>query len=702
VDDAFASVTGANATLIPKSEWQVKARFRLAPTKKKEGLPPLLPLKPPTRSALIIEPPFDADADPTIPPIDLPLQQPPEPEFQLPPDDQVLPPLMNEQEQQQQTPNVNVRRSTRERGVPTWHQDYVPIDQAIAMPTIIEPSVDEYSNPASTGDPLLAYKAVCQSDPDTMYLWQAMKQADWPRFRSAMQKEIDDHTSRGHWKIIKRSDVPEGATVLPAVWSMKRKRCIATREVYKWKARLTVDGSKQRYGIHYDETYSPVVTWATTRFFLIQSLLLGWYTQQLDFTLAYPQADVDRPLYMEIPKGVQVADHPISTKAYVLQLIKNLYGQKQAGRVWYHWMTERLLRMGFTQSAIDPCVFYYKGVVMLVYVDDTILLGPTREGIDTVIQLLHSQFSIEDEGEISDYLGVKITKNHNGTITLSQPHLIQSILLDLHLLNNKQATTRTLPALTTKILHPDVEGKPFDNSFRYRSVIGKLNFLEKSTRPEIAYAVHQCARFVERPTKLHGEAVKRIGRYLLAHPNEGIILRPNQSTFDCWVDASHAGEWRKGSKDSMHDATTAKSRTGYLLQYSGCPIVWASKLQTEIALSSTEAEYIALSTAMREVIPLLRLMNEAKTHGVPMDVCQSHIHCKVFEDNSGALEMAKAPKFRPRTKLINIKYHHFLEHVTSGLLRLHAITTDQQIADIFTKPLAEGPFYNHRKAIMGW
>ena len=697
VDDTFASVTGTNAALIPKSEWQVKARFRPSPRKKKEGLPPLLSPEPLAPAALPLP---DADAAPIPRPIDPPRQQLPEPEFQLPPDDQVLPPLANAQEQQQQAPNV--RRSTRERRVPAWHRDYVPIDQAIATPTIIEPSIDEYFNPASNGDPLLAYKAVRQSDPDTLYLWQAMRQADWPRFRSAMRKEIDDHTSRGHWKIIKRSDVPKRATLLPAVWSMKRKRRIATREVYKWKARLTVDGSKQRHGIHYDETYSPVVTWATTRFFLIQSLLLGWHTQQLDFTLAYPQADVDRPLYMEIPKGVQVAGHPISSETYVLQLIKNLYGQKQAGRVWYLWMTERLLHMGFTQSMIDPCVFYHKGTVMLVYVDDTILLGPTREGIETVMQLLHSQFSIEDEGEISDYLGVKVTKNQDGTITLSQPHLIQSILSDLHLLDNKQATSRTLPALTTKILHSNAGGEPFDNSFHYRSVIGKLNFLEKSTRPEIAYAVHQCARFVERPTKLHGEAVKRIGRYLLAHPNKGIILRPNQSTFDCWVDASHAGEWRKGSEDSAYDAMTAKSRTGYLLQYAGCPIVWASKLQTEIALSSTEAEYIALSTAMREVIPLLRLMAEAKEYGVPIDVHQSHIHCKVFEDNSGALEMAKAPRFRPRTKHINIKYHHFLEHVTSGLLHLHAVTSDQQIADIFTKPLAEDLFYNHRKAIMGW
>jgi hypothetical protein len=627
VDDTFASVTGSNAALIPRSEWQVKARLRPAPTKKKEGLPPLLlpesPIPSIPRNNINVAPPI----------ADQPPQPPLEFEFQLPPNDQVLPPPTEEQqEQQQRVPEV--RRFGRERRAPAWHRDYVPIDRAITMPTIIEPSIDEFFNPASTGDLLLTYKAIRQSDPDTMYLWQAMRQADWPQFRSAMQKEIDDHTSRGHWKIIKRSDIPKGATVLTAVWSMKRKRRISTREVYKWKARLTIDGSKQRYGIHYNETYSPVVTWATTRFFLIQSLLLGWHTQQLDFTLAYPQADVDRPLYMEIPKRLQVAGQPISTETYVLQLIKNLYGQKQASRVWYLWMTERLLRMGFMQTTIDPCIFYYKGTVMLVYVDDTILLGPMREGINTVMRLLHSQFSIEVEGEISDYLGVKVTKNQDGSITLNQPHLIQSILSDLHLRDNKQATSRAMPALTTKILHPDAEGTPFNNSFHYRSAIGKLNFLEKSTRPEIAYAVHQCARFVERPTKLHGEAVKHIGRYLLAHPDKGIILRPNQSTFDCWVDASHAGELRKGSKDSTHDATTAKSRTGYLLQYAGCPIIWASKLQTEITVSSTEAEYIALSTAMREVIPLLRLMKEAKEYGVPIEVQQSNIHCKVFEDKS--------------------------------------------------------------------
>ena len=96
-------------------------------------------------------------------------------------------------------------------------------------------------------------------DPDTMYLWEARKEADYPQFLEAVQKEIDDHTKREHWKLCQHSQVPPGATVLPSVWSMKRKRRISTREVYKWKARLTIDGSKQQYGKHYDETYSPVV-----------------------------------------------------------------------------------------------------------------------------------------------------------------------------------------------------------------------------------------------------------------------------------------------------------------------------------------------------------------------------------------------------------------------------------------------------------
>ena len=120
-------------------------------------------------------------------------------------------------------------------------------------------------------------------------------------------------------------------------------------------------------------------------------------------------------------------------------------------------------------------------------------------------------------------------------------------------------------------------GEPrFDNSFNYRRVIGKLLYLEKSTRPELAYAVHQCARFCNDPRKSHGEALKRIGRYLITTAEKGMIINPNGNSFECWVDASHAADWKK--ENAMDDDATTKLRTGYILNYAGCPILWGSKM----------------------------------------------------------------------------------------------------------------------------
>jgi hypothetical protein len=182
---------------------------------------------------------------------------------------------------------------------------------------------------------------VASSDPDVMYLWQAKKQMDWPQFKAAMQKEIEDHTENENWEIVRHSDIHKNTPILPTIWLMKQKRRISTREVYKWKARLTIDGSKQKYGLHYNEMYSPVVTWATTRFFLIQSIIHGWYSCQLDFIVAYTQAPVERELYMGIPKGVTMVGTADRTK-YALCLLKNLYGQRQAGRVWYQYLSRGL------------------------------------------------------------------------------------------------------------------------------------------------------------------------------------------------------------------------------------------------------------------------------------------------------------------------------------------------------------------------
>jgi hypothetical protein len=602
------------------------------------------------------------------------------------------------------TPNegAQLRRSNRIRKQPErYGYDNTSTMQDALSTTHDESSIVTYEAlqvsteiSDSLRDPILSMKSV--ADPDTMYLWQARKEKDFPEFLKAMQKEIDDHTTGKHWKLVHKSELPTGATVLPAVWSMKRKRRIAKREVYKWKARSNIDGSKQVHGVHYDQTYSPVVVWQTTRFFLIQSLLNNWKTKQLDFVPAFPQAPVERELYMKLPMGVRL-EGDANSDDYVLQILKNLYGQKQAGKVWYDYLG--LEEIGFVRSTVDECVFYYKSSVLLVYVDDSILMGPNEGELKHLIKEMGMRCKVQEEGDLCDYLGIQIKKGDDGSMTLTQPQLIDSILKDMKL-DKENVKGRKTPAMKTKLIYKDEDGEDFDNRFQYRSVIGQLNYLEKCTRPDIAYAVHQCARFISCPKESHAEAIKYICRYLAATKDKGFILKPSGHKFECYVDSSHAGDWKQHT--AMDDPSTAKSRTGYVINFAQCPLVWASRLQTEIALSSTEAEYIALSTASREILPLLSLAKEACKHKIISKAETPVIRCKIFEDNQGAVEMANVPKMRLRTKHLNIKYRFFRQYVQQGILQVERINGEDQSADIFTKPLDYASFIRYRQSIMGW
>jgi hypothetical protein len=528
-----------------------------------------------------------------------------------------------------------------------------------------------------------------------------MKEPDSRKFEQAMVDEVEAHTKNGHWVVVRRSDVPAGTKVLPSVWAMKRKRRIATNEAYKWKARLNLHGGKQEHGVNYWETYAPVIAWSTIRLFLILTLLNGWSSRQVDFVLAYPQADIECTLYMEIPRGFKFQG---SRSTHCLELKKNLYGQKQAGRVWNEYLHDGLLARGFVQSRVDMCLYYRGKVALMIYTDDGIFVGPTDQDINEAYKCLtepigeHRAFKMTDEGDLSDYLGVKVEKLPNGTIKLSQPHLIQQVLNDLNF--NERTGTKPTPASTSVKIDRDLHGAPFNETWDYRSVIGKLNFIEKSTRLDIAYAVHQCARFSADPRESHATAVKRIGKYLLATKDKGLILNPKDHSFDCWVDADFVGNYNRINADV--DPSTAKSRTGFIVTYAGCPIVWASKLQPEVALSSSESEYAALSASLREVIHLMQLVAEAKDLGWETFVGKPTVHCKVFEDNSGALEMARLPKMRPRTKHICVKMHHFREHVRKGLVTINKIPTQFQLGDIATKAQPEALFVSQRESLMQW
>ena len=364
-------------------------------------------------------------------------------------------------------------------------------------------------------------------------------------------------------------------------------------------------------------------------------------------------------------------------------------------------MDQGMREIGFKPSQFDPCLYYQGSVVFLVYFNNCIVFGPSDQSIDQVVTDLRAcsrQFTVDDQGDIGDFLGIEVQKQDDGLIFLTQPQLIYSIIKDLHLQTSSNG--KKMPSVTTSLLHKDVEGPGMTPDFHYRSVIGKLNFLEKSTRPDISISVHQCAHFSENPNRSQTEAVKCIGRYLLSSRDKGLIILPNQmSQFDCWVNADFTGNWRQS--DAHVDPMTFKSRSGWLVCFAGAPITWASKMQTITAMSTTEAEYIALSTSLREVIPM-GMLHEAREHGIQVDYLPPKVHCTVFVDNSSALELARLPKIRPRTKHINQSYHHFREHVERQDVSIQVTPTEAQLADLLTKPLPEHPLQRHRKAIMEW
>ncbi len=363
---------------------------------------------------------------------------------------------------------------------------------------------NEFNSEINDANPI-AYKA--STDPDTMYMHQAMMEPDKGEFIKAMQKEVEDQMSNGNFTIVHKDEVPKDKVILPAVWQMRRKRDIKTRQIKKYKARLNIDGSRMKPGVHYDQTYAPVASWNSIRLLLILVAMMGWHTQQIDYVLAFPQAPVEKEIYMKIPKGFEVTGE--NAKDYVLKLKRNVYGQKQAGRVWNKYLKKKLIEeVGFTKSKHDECVFYKNNTVYILYTDNSILAGPDKHEIDQIITDIQAAgLDITKEGDIKDFLGVNINKRKDGSIELTQPHLINQILDDLKV-SGKSFKTKETPAKTSQILHRDEKGKPFDNSFHYCSVIGKLNYLEKGTRSNISYITHQCACFTEKPKDSHARAIR--------------------------------------------------------------------------------------------------------------------------------------------------------------------------------------------------
>ena len=594
-------------------------------------------------------------------------------------------PRLNTKLTKQQLNAFYTKHEINYKNIPTFNNALLNAER---LNTLLDDTINELQ-------PMHVYAAATNTNPNILGHSAAMRAKDADEFLKSMKQEIDRLIEYDIFDVVDINTIPKHTKILRAIWSHRRKTT-PSGEIYKYKSRICADGSQLEKGIDFDETFSPVVAWSTVRLLLILAITKGLKMRQVDYIQAFTQAELDDDVYMHIPAGFYY-ENPLNNNYKVLKLKRNLYGLTVASRNWFLKLSKGLFDRGFKPSEIDPCLYIKDDIICLVYVDDTIFFAKEEKVIDDMITELQKDFDLTDEGDVEAFLGIKIEHHTNGDISMSQPGLIDSILNDVGLKHDSK--TKNTPA-TYPLLHKHENGAEREDNWDYRSIIGKLSYLCRNTRPDLEFAVHQCARFQSNPKRAHEEAIKRICRYLLGTKTKGIIMHPNNNLkqLNCYVDADFAGTY---TAEISNDPTICRSRTGFVILYANCPVLWTSKLQTEIALSTVEAEYIALSQSLRELIPMKEILKELS--GI-LEIPETEIktHCTVFEDNKGAEELARTAKYRPRTKHIAIKYHHFRDHVRNGSISIERVDTLNQKADILTKPLTFKLFSNLRHDIQGW
>jgi hypothetical protein len=540
-----------------------------------------------------------------------------------------------------------------------------------------------------TGSPFV-YKAT--NDPDTLNWDQAMSiPEEKEQWLASAMKEIEDLESNGTWRIVPISDAT--SKIIPTMWVFRRKRT-PDGAIKKFKGRFTVRGDLQEKTADDEDSYAPVAQWSSIRVMLVMSLILGWSTCSIDFANAFVQAYLKKPIWIHLPRGFMSSTTNDGDKT-CLRLIKSLYGVSIAPKAWYEHVCKALFAIGFVQSSFDNCVFYRPGIMLAQWVDDFCCVYETQSHMDQFVKDLRDHgLNLTVEGTLAEFLGIKLERHENNSFKLTQRGLIEKVLKAAEM---SDCNPNSTPASTTP-LSLDPDGLPFNEKWQYSSIVGMLIYLATNTRMDIGFAVSQVARFTHAPKQSHGTAVKMILRYLKGTIDEGTILTPTKElTLDLYCDGDFAGLYRH---DPPTEPSSAKSRIGYVILLSGCPVIWKSQLLQCVALSTTEVEYAALSISLRTFIPIKYILEEMVTKLKTFN--DQVIVSRVYEDNSACFLLATIQRLTSRTRYYHAQYHWFWEHYRNGLFTIERKSTTEMLADGFTKGLPKHPFVNHRKQLQGW
>jgi hypothetical protein len=511
---------------------------------------------------------------------------------------------------------------------------------------------------------------------------EAMASPDAPKWLAACHEEIESITSLKVFKLVPR-DTASGRTIMDGKMVFKLKRDENGKPI-RWKARFVVKGYSAIYGIDYNDTTAPTMRMETFRIVAHIAAVHGWELHQVDIKTAFLRGVLEpgEEVYMKQPKGFETK----GKEDHIWELVKGLYGLPQGSRIWNKAMNKGMLSLGFTRIKSEYCLYFRRtpsGIILTgIHVDDFFIAASCSNQASQFKLQLASIWEISDLGEAKFCVGIAIKRDlAEHRIYLSQTALIDKILSSFNMTECNPVSTPMEAGLVLS-RHSDVTLTRQEElelaKLPYRRLVGLLMYLAIATRPDIALAVQKLSQFMNYYREVHWNAAKRVVRYLKGTRTLQLRLGGKElANLVGFSDASYAC-----CPDS------GKSVGAYCFSLGDGVVSWAARKQKTVAQSTCDAEYIACSEAARECMWLRMLTAE-------IELPQAN-PTPVLTDNEAALALAKDPRFHARAKHINTRCHYIRECVDNGNLLVSYIPTNDNVADILTKPLAAPAFLRLR------
>ncbi|CAM8990990.1 unnamed protein product [Rhodiola kirilowii] len=500
------------------------------------------------------------------------------------------------------------------------------------------------------------------ADCDPVTFEEAAKDEGWIQ---AMDAEIASIDKNDTWEL---TTLPVGKKSIGVKWVYKTK-CRPDGQVDRLKARLVVKGYRQKPGIDYFEVFAPVARMDTIRMIIALAAQNRWKIHQMDVKSAFLNGVLEEEVYVDQPPGYVQR----RKENNVYKLKKALYGLKQAPRAWYARIDTYMLENEFQKCPYEHTLYIKMSaegqmLIVCLYVDDLIFTGSSEEMFIEFKEAMTRQFEMTDMGLMSYFLGIEVEQADSG-IFISQKKYAKDILKRFKFEGMKAVRT---PVAERMEMMKEGTGELVNPTY-FKSIVGSLRYLT-STRPDIVYGVGLISRFMEKPQQSHLLAAKRILRYISGTIDYGIMYSHTEEfCLTGYTDSDWAG-----------DVETRKSTSGYAFYLGDGVVSWSSKKQQVVALSTAEAEYIAVTTAACQAVWLRRILEDLKH--------KQEGPTRIMCDNKSAIALAKNPVFHGRSKHIGIRYHYIRELVKDGEIELEFCKTDEQVADIFTKGLSSDKF----------